>query len=298
MKKVALFLNNNGENNYGFNALRLIHEAYPDALVDILVLNEELPSYARFPSQERKDRFEDIFSKLSTLVLKECKQELADVPVSGEHILTGKFPNALVDHCKSVSYDLLIKQPLLEPEDRNIVSKGDAKLMKSIPCSIFLARETLNNSRGVLTGLSISNADDTKDPLVDHLLSVSENMALRLGNSLHIAHAWRLFGQEILKGRAPKEDYIEAINSYKDLESAEFNSFFERVAGRNKEVFYNKHIHNGDPSRVLTGLAKTLLPSLIVLGSVRRSAIQEYLLGSTAETISNTQPYSVLILKA
>ena len=297
MKKIALFLNNSGENELSIGSIKHIHKIYPDAEIHLVSLAEDLPAYSRFPSEEKKERIEEMLSKLSSFVLKDATEKLGGVKVQSENRIEGRLPEALVNFCNEGKFDLLVKQPLLDPDMVDSLSKGDTKLLRNLECSVFIAREDLDAHTSVLCGLDCQNDEDTKDPLNQKIISTSINFCKDLGGSTHIVHAWRMVGQEILQGRVSKEEFREALSIYEEIETKAFKNYFETVGSENSDCKFVSHIYNGTPNRVLPGIARTVQPSLVVLGSVRGSTIQNYLLGSTAESFAKTQPYSLLIVK-
>jgi universal stress protein E len=57
------------------------------------------------------------------------------------------------------------------------------------------------------------------------------------------------------------------------------------------------HVHTGVPVTVLPNMAQELAADIVAMGAISRSAIERFLIGSTAESVLEDLPCDALIVK-
>lgn len=295
-KEIAFFINSNGANSYLFDYLELVR---PEESVEIvaIALEEKLPDYAKFPNPNRKSRLEDILKNATKNELDKFVKTAKEkgFTVRDSTILTGHFPSVVQEWLAENNPSLLVKQSL--PCDGNFgyASKGDVKLARHTRAPLLLLHSKINPISPVLLGLPHLNEDSTNEPFCERLLLHAIQWCQTLNTSLHIVHAWSMFGENVLRSRIPKEELKEELDKIESKTAKRVNSFVEKIVG-DHSIDYRIELHKGNPTRILLGEIDVVQPSLVVLGSAANEGIKGVLLGNTAESIVRRKETSVLVV--
>ncbi len=297
MKKICLFLNANSQNELALDCIKEMKNKNPEFEINILTLEEKLPEYTGFPSQDRKERLEQVLSMAAQAELDRVSDQLkeAGVKVASTEKLAGRFPEVLTNWLQSNKVDLLVKEPLISASDRNYISKGDRKLLNQINTDVLLVRESMFNKNGVLVGVAAEEGNAELNSYSSEIIDKAVELTPLAGEGLAITHSWWYPGQELLTHHMKEEEWLEVYKEYETVSQKNFDQVLKASQNISKVKNPKYYLENGDPTRVLSGLAEALCPSLIVLGSVARTGISGYILGNTAETIASSKPISIYI---
>jgi nucleotide-binding universal stress UspA family protein len=204
----------------------------------------------------------------------------------------------------------IIRQVLRERHDLVITTAEEKKgvrprlfgttsmhLMRKCPCPVWVVKraQTWPYAR-ILAAVDPSVYDPERDSLNPLIMQLAGSLARMDEGELHIVHAWQLFGEHYAHFRGMTEDEIRKA---KQQEKAQHKLHLDTLLGQVDVADLKPHLHliEGDPDEVITEQVMEQGIDLLVMGSVCRTGIAGFLIGSTAEEVFSQVDCSVLTLK-
>src|SRR5690606_32238692 len=131
------------------------------------------------------------------------------------------------------------------------------ELLRKCPCVVWLTGpHTEREYRRALATVDALPEDQAHVELNRRILELAVEFARRHQAEIHVAYAWRIMYEELLRNRLPKEQY-EAI--LKDHERAYAENLDKSLADYGMRVGDpNVHLGRGEPSVVIPQLANEL----------------------------------------
>jgi nucleotide-binding universal stress UspA family protein len=205
--------------------------------------------------------------------------------------------------------DLVIK--ISEPEKSftaKIFGSTDFRLLRKCPCPLWLLKPGTSFSfHSILASVALETFDEDEDldSLNQQILEMATSLALKESSELHIVHAWKVFGKDLLD--LPMAGYFEEevqewmMSQRHDIETR-FNHIAEllkkHLKDNNMETLNPQfHLVEGDAEEVIQDMIIDKNVELVVMGTVARSNLTGLLMGNTAENILNRLSCSVLTVK-
>ncbi len=244
----------------------------------------------------------DLPASLRSYKLEHLEQWAVPLRESGlqvsTEVLVGPTPIALIQEVLRHDHRLLMKDAETDGGDGPL-GTVDLRLLRKCPCPVWLERPSRSGRKHrVLAAVDVMTAEPEESSLNREILELSIAVAKFEGAELHIVHAWRTYGEAVLKrGRA--EIGSDAIDSYlkttHDLADRALTSF---LAGFGSEVEKARvHLIQGEAGSVIPALTQKERIDLVVMGTIARSGIAGVLIGNTAERIAKQLTCSILALK-
>jgi nucleotide-binding universal stress UspA family protein len=148
--------------------------------------------------------------------------------------------------------------------------------------------------RRALAAVYPGRAKSDERQVARRLIEVARRIAGAGPLELHVATAWTVPGEELLRGRLGEEDTQGYVNSLRENAHREMEELLAEVeVGAAAEV----HLPKGDPASAIPALAERLGADLVLLGSAGRTGLAGLFIGSTAEEIISHVARSVLVVK-
>ncbi len=216
-------------------------------------------------------------------------------------VLTGTPFLEIVRKVQQQRYDLVIKPACgVDGPVRSMLFGSTAMhLIRKCPCPVWVVKDQKETGLSkVLIALSASRNHGQNDELDKQLLQLGTSLAERYQAKWEIAHAWRLFGESLLKsgrGNIKAEELEMHLNKeklaswdrvQKLIESCDFTSAPAEI-----------HIKKGYPSDVIPAVAESTNADVVVMGSLGRTGIAGLFMSNTAEEILNQINCSVMTIK-
>ncbi len=203
----------------------------------------------------------------------------------------------------------IIRQVLREQHDLVIITaeqKNDLPtrlfgttsmhLMRKCPCPVWVVKRTQTQSFSrILAAVDPSVHDLEQDSLNPLILQLAAGMAHKEAAELHIVHVWYLFGERYGHSRGMSEDAQEAREQAKSQYKQGLDALLNQADIT--DVKPQLHLLEGDPEKRIPELAAQQDINLLIMGTVCRTGIAGFLIGSTAEEVLNQVDCSVLTLK-
>lgn len=183
---------------------------------------------------------------------------------------------------------------------RTLFTNTDWNLIRTCPAPLLLAKSgEWPDSPCILAALDPGHVGDKPAALDHDILEWSERVADCLGGEVHAVHAF--FPAALLAATAT----LAGMPLASGMTSTEIvESERKRIAGQLADIAgahqlpaQRVHLEQGAAAEVLPRLANQLHASLVVMGAVSRSRLQEVFLGSTAERVLDRLGCDVLVVK-
>jgi nucleotide-binding universal stress UspA family protein len=228
-----------------------------------------------------------------------------------------KFVDPIKQEKLRVSTKILVGTPFLEiireviAHKRDLVmmtaeGKGGLKerlfgstslhLMRKCPCPVWVMKpDRRKRFMRILAAIDPDPTENSRDALNAKILQLAASLAAQDNAELHVAHAWNLFGEHILRSRG---SVTEAdIRKWVRFEEGKHLKMIEKLLAAQTGTTAHIHLIKGEAGRVITEVARTETVDLLVMGTVCRTGIPGFFIGNTAEKILDEVDCSVLTVK-
>ncbi len=243
--------------------------------------------------------------ELQDLVIKEYQSQLKDfiAPVKKAGI--------------QVSAKVMVGAPFLEIIREVIVEKHDLvimtaegkgglkqrffgsaslQLIRKCPCPVWVMKPTKRKPfLRIMAAVDPDPFQDSRDELNALILQLAASLSQQDGAELHVAHAWTIFGESVLRGRGRFTE--SEIKGYLDEEMGKHQQLLEVLIEKHTNGATKVHVVNGLAEFVIPDIAKAEKVDLLVMGTVCRTGIPGFFIGNTAEKILDEVDCSVLTVK-
>lgn len=208
-------------------------------------------------------------------------------------VLTGSPFLEVIREVLRGGHDLLVKGTTPAPG----LDSTDMHLMRKCPIPLWVIKGQYGTAPFRI--LATVDPDPEAPAALNHkILDLAHSLALREGAELHVAHAWHVAGEHILRsGRAhmPMNE-VEAVMT--GVERSHRSRLDDLLAGyARRKVRAVPHLLHGDPAETITEFASDQEIDLIVMGTVARTGLAGFFIGNTAETVLEQVDCSVLAVK-
>ncbi|MCP4040493.1 MAG: universal stress protein, partial [Gammaproteobacteria bacterium] len=203
--------------------------------------------------------------------------------------------------------EVLDNEPDLVVKERE--GNDDMPLLRMCPCPLLLVNATDPKPyRRILAAVEVEEYGtghrEARDALNRKVLEVAASLALSETTELHVVHAWKAYGEEVLRsGHSPYrvDAGLYVANARKRHQDALDRLLAEVRESVGSEMLdtlkTNTHLVKGDPRDEITRLAREQEADLVVLGTVGDTGIPGFIMGNVAEEIIHRLECSVLAVK-
>jgi nucleotide-binding universal stress UspA family protein len=170
--------------------------------------------------------------------------------------------------------------------------------MRKCPCPVWIVKPgQAAKISCILAAIDTSSQNGNPDALNVKVMDLATSLARFSNSELHIVHAWELEGRDLetmesettpkireeIMGRndkARRKDVHDLIDRY-DLD----------------DIAYDVHVDRGLPEYLLPKIAEEQRIDVVVMGTIRRTGIAGFFIGSTAELVLRQLECGVLAVK-
>lgn len=282
-----------------------------DAALELLTVVEPLPWYSRLLGtapdleksvvREARERLERLMAPLLARGLRATAR-----------VIEGRRSLEVTRAVVAGGHDLLLKDA--EADQPGALGTSDLRLMRSCPCPVWISRPCPSPRLGrVLAAVNPRPPVEHDDPLGlgpgagdpgqldperenafnDRILATARWAATLDGAELQAVHAWRVPGEDVLRGD-PRVDQAEVQHYVRGVET-EAEIAFRALLTRHEPI--RSHLKKGKAAEVIAQVVAAESIDLLVLGTVARTGIAGYVIGNTAEAVLGLVTCSVLAVK-
>ena len=222
-------------------------------------------------------------------------------------VLTGRPFIEIIRQVLRDDHDLIIKCADVDSGLKDMLfSSTDMHLMRKCPCPVWIIKPTEDHQyRRILAAVDQDPVEPAKDMLNRQILEMATSLARAEHSETHIAHAWDVFDEGLL--RSHSWDFSEAEFDAMVEEETTLRRFWledlmkscgiTEAASTTDVRDPQLHVIKGPAQHVVPEIANDLAVDLVVMGTVARTGIAGLFMGNTAETILTQLTYSVLTIK-
>jgi universal stress protein E len=172
-------------------------------------------------------------------------------------------------------------------------------LIRKCPCPVWvLKRHEQTRFARIMAAVDPDTDGESANTLNDRIMSLAAALTDLEHGTLHVVHAWKLFGEHALTGLRTSISQEQIKQLLRDTKQ-EHRQAVEQLVRRHKAENRPQAVHvlKGDPGIVIPEVATAKKIDLIVMGSLCQSGIAGLMMGDTAETVLRAVHCSVLTLK-
>ncbi len=210
-------------------------------------------------------------------------------------LLTGTPFIEVIQEVIRGNYDLLIKPNDGIAKIARLLGSNDMQILRKCPCPVWIVKPTRKHKHKKIIAAVDPDPSDENAELNRLILELAASMSAHHGAELHVVTAWGLRGHYALPSRL-HQARLDQLR--KDMKKTTMRWLNELTAPFEADgVDANVHLIEGRASEVILEESKRLSADLIVMGTVSRTGIAGYFMGSTAERILADIDCSVLAVK-
>lgn len=169
-------------------------------------------------------------------------------------------------------------------------------LLRECPAPVWVMKDAKARARRILAAVDPDPDDPVRDSLNTRILDLAANLSQKEGADLYVAHAWSLFGENLLRSQVDGEaDVDELVRHARALHKERIEALVSSVNLQGARP--HLHLLKGDAGRLLPKLVAKRDIDLVVMGTVCRTGLPGFVMGNTAETIVRDVDCSVLTIK-
>lgn len=171
-------------------------------------------------------------------------------------------------------------------------------LMRKCPCPVWVVKPSRRRTYArVLAAIAPSVGDESAAALNRKVLELATSLATLQGGRLHVAHAWTLYGESILRGsaRLPRQELNRLLREEQQRAKTMLEELLKPFAldKRTTEV----HLSKGHPEEIIPQVVRKERIDIVVMGTLSRAGVAGILIGNTAEKTLWQVDCSVLAVK-
>ena len=176
--------------------------------------------------------------------------------------------------------------------------QSDYDLIRHCPVPLLIVKSAPRPSRRpILVALDPWHQNDKPASLDSRIVDAGRTISKSLNVPLHSVHAYSpLLGFVSDSAFAPVA--IPMSLPQEEMHEAMVRRRFKALNTKYHITPRRAHLQMGDPKFVLPALARSLKSQMVVMGTVSRSGMDRFLLGSTAEQVLDALPCDVLVVKS
>ena len=222
-------------------------------------------------------------------------QRCAGLQVSTEVVWAKSTLAHMLSYVNDFHADLVIKDTHYVPAlNRAFHRPLDWLLLRDCPGHLHLVTESRHpKPLKILATIDLSHLEDMTQGLNDRILDLASTLAATCGAALHLLNVnnWSVMGDAAMSvpTRSLDSSLRDAVN---DAQQEAFEALAERYGIESK----CRHLLTGIPHKVIGLFAQQNAFDMVVIGTVYHHGLDKFI-GSTAETLLNNAPCSLMIVK-
>lgn len=243
------------------------------------------------------------------MVIKNSLNNLPDELNISIQVFTGKPFLEIIKAVLRDGYDLVIKSPDTRKSLKtSIFGSTDMHLLRKCPCPVWIVKADANPKiRNILAAIDLESFGDNEEwnALNQQIIEMSTSLAWNETCKLHIVYSWEVIGKDILE--LPWNDFLtDDVQSWMDSQKVEiqtrkneFSAMLQNMLHENnrEKLDYRVHLLEGAAEDVILKIVNENEIDLLIMGTVSRSDLAGFFIGSTAETVLNQINRSLLAVK-
>ncbi len=226
--------------------------------------------------------------------------ELADgCSVAAEiAVSTGTLFLEVVRRTIAFEHDLVMMPPDQAPGASGLWRASNTMhLLRKCPVPVWVYRSGVTGNGDVLA--AVGPFEEPEPSQMDRkIVELGSSLAARQGGKFHLVHAWGLRGETLLRNGRVSLPVGEVDRLVEEAFVTARTAVDKLIADTGVPADdVSIHLSKGDPFPVITEIATSLNPEVVVMGTLARGGIAGLLIGNTAEKVLGSLDTSVLAVK-
>lgn len=196
-------------------------------------------------------------------------------------------------------HDIVIKLHEIDDLTGQSLGPTDMHLLRKCPATVWISRSSeLIGSGPVLAAIDVDPTVQLNEELNHKILDIAGYLAEVNNNPLHIAHAWEIEHESVLRDKRFNLEY-ERIDEELEQLRAGRETTLAQLTGHHKlsEENHRLHFRKSSPSELIKAVCWEEKVEIVVMGTIARTGIPGLVIGNTAEKILNSIDSSVITVK-
>lgn len=222
--------------------------------------------------------------------LDRCQSEGHEVPAA---VVVGSPSLSLIVRAIAAGHDLLAVTDDQADEQQATIRR----LLRKCPCPVWVIRPSRATAVRVLAAI---DPQPEEAELNHRVLDLAAEFAHAFGGELHVATAWRLYGESTMQSSAfAHVSDPEFIPRERRRTRQAHVVAIEALIAEHAEsgTSWQVHVEEGDPSDVIGRVIARERINLLVMGTVARTGLSGLVMGNTAERLFDSVHCSVVAVK-
>ena len=212
-------------------------------------------------------------------------------------LATGDPYRVAIHHVLTDRHDLVLKTvDAQDPRARSTLGSTDKHLLRKCPCPVWLVREDEHlHYKTILAAVEPNPSEIERHALSVGILRAAAEIAAVDHGSLHVLHAWHVFGEIWLSGPeplVPDAETDDIVGRTLNRHARMLDELIEQSSGAGVPV--DSHLVHQHAGPAIIDFVARYEVDLLVIGSVGRSGVAGLLIGNTAEHVLSEVTCSVL----
>jgi nucleotide-binding universal stress UspA family protein len=212
-------------------------------------------------------------------------------------VLFGRSSLEIIREVLRENHDLVLKEAKGRRSRRTgFFGTTALRLLRDCPCDVWLTRPGhAGPNQQVLAAVDASPGDDAHANLNRKILDLAVAAACGDCDRLHVAYAWNIVGEDLLRSRLKPKDFARLEEGVR----ADNESYFQRLLadyGLNPDDL-GAHLLHGDAHNVIPDLVRRESIDVLAIGTVARAGLGGLVIGNTAEALLDRVECSLLATK-
>ncbi|MEM9029010.1 MAG: universal stress protein [Pseudomonadota bacterium] len=205
----------------------------------------------------------------------------------------------IIKHVLRNGHDLVIASPEQTRTDRGFYAGTTiAHLVRKSPCPVWSVKpDSQGHYSRILACVDPKTGDNPDDSLDIKLLQLASSLAEANGAELHVVHAWEVEGpdRDRLRSELPDKTREEIMEKHQAMHRGRVQRVMDQLPSFAVEP--TLHLPKSEPHDAIVDLVRELSVDLVVMGSVNRTGISGFFIGSAAEGVLTSVRCSLLTVK-
>ncbi len=205
---------------------------------------------------------------------------------------------AIIQRVLGYHHDLVITAPDGEAPGRGLRGATTTlHLLRKCPSPVWVDDPRTWGRRDVVVALG-PLPEDGDDTLNQTLLQLGSSLARIQRGAVHVVHAWRFQGEQLLRSRRARlrSSVVDALVDEERITAEKrFAEALDAVDLSGVEA--HGHLRHGTPSDVISDVVDAAQPGVVVMGTLARAGLRGLIIGNTAERVLGDLEASVIAVK-
>jgi nucleotide-binding universal stress UspA family protein len=199
----------------------------------------------------------------------------------------------------SSGHDLLVKEAEYREIQDSEFGTTDMHLLRKCPCPVWILHpQHPRNSRSVLAAIDVDPEKPANEKLNAQILDLAVAHARQHGARLHVAHAWGLPNEVLLRDKRFNMSFDMLEGFVDDTRRQREQLVDEAVMSRELlDIDFELHMQKTSAAELISQLTISKQVDLVVMGTVARTGIAGFFIGNTAEKVARNIHCSLLTVK-